>query len=302
MKKVLNIFLFSLLMLAFSSCRGNQGIATEEAPKDNKTAQQQVKAPTNDKEKVHLLLYFPDKNLEFLVPEERYVEMNKSLERTIVEELIKGSYDESNPKIIPGGTEIKSITIKEDTIVVDLSKHFGKIEGGNKAAELAVYSMVDSLTVIPGIKNVVLKINGKDDERLGENIALDKPFKRNRKLLNRNTTAGPEEILRQQIEFEKQGKWLNSYILSSDDENNTLRRYFNDYVKEMQEIHALGFMNQEVSVGKATLDKTGNKAKVNVKFYTKDEAGNKAEGAAMNIDCIKIEGAWLVDWTSPQQQ
>jgi hypothetical protein len=304
MKKVLCIFLLSFFMLNFNGCRTNQEIAkdTPETNNDNKVAEQQVKAPDNNKEKVNVLLYFPDKNLNFLVAEERYVEMNKSLERTIVDELRKGPYNDEHSRVISEGTTLKSITIKEDTIIVDFSKDFKEVAGkGERLETMAVYSIVNSLTVIPGIKNVVFKINGKTLETLGE-IVFDKPFKRNRTLLNRNTAANPPEILKQQIEFEKQGKWLNSYILSSDDENNTMRRYYNDYVKEMQEIHALGFMDQEVSVGKYTMDKTGTKAKVNIKFYSKDESGNKVEGASMDVDCIKIEGAWLVDWTSPQQQ
>jgi spore germination protein GerM len=305
MKKLLCIFLLSFFMLTSNGCRGNQEINQNEsqAPNNNKAAEQQVKAPDNNKEKVNVLLYFPDKSLNFLVPEERYAELNKSLERTIVDELIKGPYNEENSRVIPSGTSIKSITIREDTIIVNLSKDFKEIAGrGEKPETLAVYSIVNSLTAIPGIKNVVFEINGKREKTFGENVDFDKPLKRNRKLLNRNTAADPGEILKQQIEFEKQGKWLNSYILSSDDENNTMRRYYNDYVKEMQEIQALGFMDQEVSIGKYALDKTGTKAKVNVKFYTKDEAGNNIEGASMDIDCVKIEGAWLVDWTSPQQQ
>jgi spore germination protein GerM len=305
MKKILYILMFITFIITASGCSINKNTTQNETQilqnNSNIKGGEQISSTKNDKEKIHVIMYFPDGNLKFLVPEERYIDLNKSLERTVVEEIIKGPVSRDKLSVVPKGTKINSITRKEDTIIVDFSKDFKGILNNDKLVEtMAAYSIVNSLTQIPGIKKVIFKVDGKDFQTNENHIAFNQPFKRNRSLFNRNRSAMPNEILKQQIGFESQGKWLSSYMLSSDDENNTLRRYYNDYVKEMEEIRALGFMDQGVSIGNYTLDTTRTKAKVNVKFYTTDESGNKQENSSMDIDLIKIEGAWLVDWTLPE--
>jgi spore germination protein GerM len=314
MKVRFSIIFILIFVFIFSGCRVRQQLEesqlqspqtnqqTSEQKMETTQTQEQYSTEISDKTKVNILLYFGDSNVNYLVPEERYVKLNKSLERTIVEELIKGPTNLENVAVIPGGTKLLSVIRKEDAVIVDLSQEFREKIGAGSAGEvLATYSIVNSLTEIPGIKKVLFRIQGKTYDTLGGHLAFNEPFKRNRSLFNRNKSLGPGEVLRQQMLYEQQGKWLNSYILSSDDENNTHRRYYNDYVKEMEEIKALGFLNQDFEVGKVTLDKTGNHAKVNLQFYTKDQSGKKVPGANMTIDCIKIDGAWLVDWTPPQQ-
>lgn len=282
-KAVIAIFTF-VLLLTFSSC-------VKPSPKALKSSPEQIKTSAEEKNKVNIILFLPSKDENFLVPISLKVDFNNSLERTIVEEILKEPKAQNVSYIIPKGTKLLSIMRKEDTIIIDFSKEFSNISKDNiNLLNNTIYSIVNSLTEIPGIKNVIIKVEGKPF-KIGD-ISSETPLKRNRNLLKRDKTSNPREILKRQMDLEVEGRYLEAYLLYSDDENNTYRKYFDYYVKENEEAAAQGFISKNFTVGDYIIDSTGKHALVKVMF--------KDTNRELKIGMVKIEDAWLVDWTPPQ--
>lgn len=250
--------------------------------------------------KIHILLYFPDSTQSYLVPEDRIAEFDTSLEKTIMNELLMGPLSaEASP--IPKGTKLLKVSRSGDVVTVNLSSEFKKNHPGGSTGELmSIYTIVNSLTEIPGVNSVLFKVNGKLEDTLAGHMTFNKPIGRNRALFNRKRSLNPAEVLSLQMTLESQGKWLDAYVLLSDDAKNPDRKYLNDYIVEMEEVRQLGFTNQSFQVGDYTLDGTGKKARVRVDFYTLNPDGSKNIINTVYFNTIKIDGIWMVDWSTVQ--
>lgn len=294
-KKTTPILLI-IISILFSSCR--LGFLQRENEEKNSGA---ISKSTQYKGKLPILLYFPDSTQSYLIPEERIVQFDTSLEKTIIKELLRGPLSVSGVSPIPPGTKLLSASRSGDTVTVNLSGEFKKNHPGGVTGELmSIYTIVDSLTEVPGVNRVLFKIDNKLESTLAGNMTFNKPIGRNRALFKRNKTLNPTEVLNLQMTLESQGKWLDAYLLLSDDSNNTDRKYFADYVVEMEEVKQLGFTNQKFTVEDYTPDSTGVKARVKVNFYTLNSDGSKKIINTVYFNTVKIEGIWMADWSTAQ--
>ncbi len=117
--------------------------------------------------KTAITLYFGDENAEFLVVERRNVEIanNDTIEKVIMNELLKGPTVSGNIGTIPAETKVLSIETKDKVCFVNLSKEFSdKHPGGTSAEKLTVYSIVNSLTELGTIDRVQFLIEGEKRE------------------------------------------------------------------------------------------------------------------------------------------
>ena len=55
---------------------------------------------------------------------------------------------------------------------------------GNVTPEVAVYSIVDSLTEIPGVNRVQISIEGNSDLNYMETISLSQPLEKNTEIID----------------------------------------------------------------------------------------------------------------------
>ena len=295
MKKPMPILLIIICIL-FSSCR--LGFLQRGNEEKNSGAISNSSQYTG---KISILLYFPDSTQSYLIPQERIAEFDTSLEKTKIKELLKGPLSASRVSPIPKDTKLLSISRSGDTVTVNLSGEFKSNHPGGSTEELmSIYTIVDSLTEIPGISKVLFKIGGKLESSLAGHITFNKSLGRNRALLKRNKDLNPTAVLDLQMTLESKGKWLDAYVLLSDDAKNPDRKYFTDYVVEMEEVKQLGFTNQKFTVGDYTLDSTGAKSKVRVDFYVLNTEGSKKIINTAYFSTVKIEGIWMVDWSTAQ--
>lgn len=117
--------------------------------------------------KTAITLYFGDDNAEFLVAERRNVEIsnNDTIEKVIMNELLKGPTVSGNISTIPSETKVLSIETKDKVCFVNLSKEFAdKHPGGTSAEKLTVYSIVNSLAELGTIDRVQFLIEGEKRE------------------------------------------------------------------------------------------------------------------------------------------
>lgn len=126
-------------------------------------------------------LYFNQKDTNTLIPEARSIdvkELSKDPYNTLMKLLLEGPKNEKLEKVIPEGTKINKIELKNNTIYLDLSKEFIENHtGGAEAESRTVYSIVNTLTQLNEVEAVKILIDGKEDACFKDNfINLKDPF------------------------------------------------------------------------------------------------------------------------------
>lgn len=120
----------------------------------------------NSFEKASLLLYFSDESGTKLVTESRdvFYDLNTSMERLIVDELMKGPSISGLKATIPGDTKVVSVTMNEGICYVNFDEGFLNALPDVQDS-ITIYSIVDSLSELPGVSRVQILINGKSDKK-----------------------------------------------------------------------------------------------------------------------------------------
>ena len=120
----------------------------------------------NSFEKATLLLYFADESGTKLVTESRdvFYDLNTSMERLIVDELMKGPISTGLKATIPSDTKVVSVTMNEGICYVNFDEGFLNTLPDVQDS-ITIYSIVDSLSELPSISRVQILINGKSDKK-----------------------------------------------------------------------------------------------------------------------------------------
>ncbi len=111
-------------------------------------------------------LYFTDKSRAKLYPETHKATMtDNSLEKTVVNELIRGPVSNGLERTFSESTRLISAETTEGVCFVNFSGDFmPKTQENRQEVKIAVYSVVNSLTRLPDIEKVQILIDGKKPE------------------------------------------------------------------------------------------------------------------------------------------
>ncbi len=134
----------------------------------------------NTFERSQLLLFFADETGGELVPEEREVvhSINSSMERLIVEELIKGPQTEGRFATIPSDTKLLNVSVNENVCYINFDSTF--VSSLLEVKEyIPIYSIVNSLCELSTVNRVQIMINGSSDVMFRDVISLNEQFERN---------------------------------------------------------------------------------------------------------------------------
>ena len=135
-------------------------------------------------------LYFANEAGDALVEVDREVIYNSniSMERQVMEELIKGPKKDGEtgseagyPTINPAVT-VLGVTVKDRVCYVNLSEEF-LTPVYNVTSQTALYSIVNSLVELPGVNRVQISIDGNTDVTYRDSVSLTTLFERNLDLI-----------------------------------------------------------------------------------------------------------------------
>ena len=138
-------------------------------------------------EEVTLTLYFANSTGDKLIKVNRTMRYNTniSLEKLVVEQMVYGPVDQKGNKIafpsLNSGIKIIGVNIKDGICYVNLNNTFLTLNN-NVTADVAIYSLVNSLTELPGVLKVQFAVDGETEVKLGEK-PLSALFERNLELI-----------------------------------------------------------------------------------------------------------------------
>lgn len=139
-------------------------------------------------ERTQLHLYFADKSGRKLVDTYRPVLYNGSIpmERLVVEEIIKGAKGDFNYSTVNANTKIINVVSRDNICAVTLDSTF-LTNPFPVTPEVALYSIVNSLTELPSIRRVQIIIEGAEDPVFMGTYILDSEnlLQKNTKLLEK---------------------------------------------------------------------------------------------------------------------
>ena len=138
----------------------------------------------NTYDKVRITLYFADPSGATLIPVYRTVvyNSNMSMERVVTEQLLAGPYTEEARATLSPDTKVTNVTVQDNTCYVELSEAF-LMPLPEITPEVALYSLVNSLTELYGVERVQITVGGQTTGVSREGIPLDVPLSANTALL-----------------------------------------------------------------------------------------------------------------------
>jgi len=137
----------------------------------------------NSFERVELKLYFANEARDGLVAETREVvhNINTSLERLVVEQLLSGSQN-GGAAVLPKDTKILSVSLTDNICYVNLDSSF--LNGELDAADyIPVYALVNSLTELQTVNKVQITVAGSANVLYRNSISLTSPLEREEKYI-----------------------------------------------------------------------------------------------------------------------
>lgn len=133
-----------------------------------------------------LSLYFANKKGDKLKNQSFVVEYNANVavEKVVVEQLIAGPTEEGFYATIPKDTKVMSVTTKDGVCYVNLDTGF-TTQGYDVLGTVTIYSIVNSLTELPGITSVQILVNGETSINYKDNISLETTFQKNPEIVEK---------------------------------------------------------------------------------------------------------------------
>ncbi|HHY98129.1 MAG TPA: spore gernimation protein [Firmicutes bacterium] len=123
----------------------------------------------------------------FLQPVPTTVQTTENLPKAALEALAKGPPPGSGlSPTLPPDTRVLGVTVKDGTAFADFSSDIrAKFPGGSRTEEVLVYSIVNTLTSLPGISKVQILIDGRKTETIGGHMGIAVPLSKDESLVRR---------------------------------------------------------------------------------------------------------------------
>ncbi len=126
-----------------------------------------------------ITLYFADKKGTGLVQEVQEVHYsgNISLEKLVMEQLLKGPKGDGKRAAIPKGTKLVNVSVLDGVGYVNLDEGFLK-QDYEVSEPVVIYSIVNSLAELPNVNKVQISVNGDSNLVYREKFDLSATYER----------------------------------------------------------------------------------------------------------------------------
>ncbi len=120
---------------------------------------------TNYYQFLYATVYYANKQGDALVASNLKIPYRgiETEEEIVLRQLIAGPVSEDTYPVVPDNTKVLSVTTKDNVCVVDLSKQFLK-KIPDVTEEVVIYSVVNTLAELPGIYQVQILVEGKQEK------------------------------------------------------------------------------------------------------------------------------------------
>ena len=137
-----------------------------------------------DENKIEISLYFADSMGNSLLESKRnmIIENGESKEKMILEQLILGPDGEDCYPTINPDARVNSVSVENGVCSIDLSEEFMS-QIYNISADVAIYSVVNTLTKLNNINRVIISVDGKRDVSFESKYSFSEPFEFNTSLV-----------------------------------------------------------------------------------------------------------------------
>ncbi len=161
----------ALLLTACVSDSSKNNIPGSSAKPGEQTVEP-GKTPTNGDAK-QIAVYFPTRDAMFLMPENRKIVAGQDPLRASIDILISGPESHDLAAIVPHGTVVRSVNVKDHVAYVDFNNAIIKNNPGGSTTELLlVGAIVNTLTEFPDISGVRILVEGKQVDTLTGHVDL----------------------------------------------------------------------------------------------------------------------------------
>lgn len=123
-------------------------------------------------------LYFSNKDGTKLKEEKRtgvHYNNNTSIEKLVVEQLMKGTSSDKRSETIPNTVKLIGVSVKDGVCYVNFNSAFLD-DGYNQKPEIAIYSIVNSIIANGNVTRVQILIDGSKEANFKGTLDLSEPF------------------------------------------------------------------------------------------------------------------------------
>jgi len=194
-KRFLLAMAFVLLGAFIGGCSENPTTNPPVAPTEPaKNAQQQAVVPggpntplpASVQETMSVTVYSATKDAMYLVAEHYVVPKNTHPAQTAIELLVAGTKNADLVSVMPAGTKLRHISIKDQIAYVDFNENLVKNNTGGSASEmLLVAAIVNTLTEFHDIQKVQIMVAGKKIDTISGHMDTGEPLSRSEKIIKK---------------------------------------------------------------------------------------------------------------------
>ena len=179
-KKIL-MYVGIILGLIFVILLGWLVNINKEINEDNEIIPEQEISDTQLRQTI-VTLYFYGKESAKLEPEARQIDARELLNnpyQILINLLIEGPKNEELLKLIPDGTKLNNIEIKDQIVYIDFSEEFIKEQNlGEEQEKLIINSILKTLIELNEVNGIKILINGEENKSFPDNeVSFNEEFK-----------------------------------------------------------------------------------------------------------------------------
>lgn len=187
-RRILFAIIFVLLTALIGGCAENS--SPPQAGNDSVKNGQQAAAPDSQnavlQEKMTITVYNATKDAKYLVAESRVVAKNDHPAQSAIELLIAGTKNIDLVSVIPVGTKLRHLSVKDHIAYVDFNDKLVKNNTGGSASEiLLVAAIVNTLTEFHNIQQVQIMVEGKKIDTISGHVDTSEPLSRSDKIIKK---------------------------------------------------------------------------------------------------------------------